>query len=133
MAFYLYRKFIKNRNPESPIRNDPKAPTPHEPCIHQRNGSLASNAGLMSLGHELNEYAPRKFANDERSVQDIEGDCGICIDEKRQMTHYRRRLMLGLFFPFLVQSLDVTIIAGALPFIASDFRKYFLTLVSVHC
>jgi MFS family permease len=39
------------------------------------------------------------------------------------MKHYRRRLMLGLFFPFLVQSLDVTIIAGALPFIASDFRK----------
>ena len=30
----------------------------------------------------------------------------------------------GLCLPFSVQALDATIIAGALPFIASDFRKY---------
>jgi len=78
----------------------------------------------MSEGHELDEYAPSKAARNEQAIQQSESDCGICKDEKRQMNHYRRRLMLGLFFPFLVQSLDVTIIAGALPFIASDFRKY---------
>ncbi|KAL5324576.1 hypothetical protein ACEPPN_009122 [Leptodophora sp. 'Broadleaf-Isolate-01'] len=32
--------------------------------------------------------------------------------------------MAGLFFPFALQALDKTIIASALPFIASDFRKY---------
>jgi hypothetical protein len=48
--------------------------------------------------------------------------------KKRAAGHYRRRLMAGLFFPFLVQSLDVTIIAGALPFIASDFRKSLKTV-----
>lgn len=31
--------------------------------------------------------------------------------------------MIGLFFPFLVQTLDSTIIAGALTFIADDFSK----------
>jgi hypothetical protein len=50
-------------------------------------------------------------------------ECDICKDEKREMNPYRRRLMLGLFFHFLVQSLDVAIIAGALPFTALDFRK----------
>ncbi|KAE9365949.1 MFS general substrate transporter [Stipitochalara longipes BDJ] len=123
MAFYLYKKFIKNKNPEAPVRNDPKASAQHEPCIHQRNGSLGSNAGLMREGHELGDYAPREAAKSYQSVQEAQGDCGICKDEKRQMKHYRRRLMLGLFFPFLVQSLDVTIIAGALPFIASDFHQ----------
>ncbi|KAG0645371.1 Efflux pump FUS6 [Hyphodiscus hymeniophilus] len=49
--------------------------------------------------------------------------CSTCADEKRTMAHYRRRLIFGLLLPFMVQSLDVTIISGALPFIASDFHQ----------
>lgn len=42
-------------------------------------------------------------------------------DEARAARIYRFKIIGGLFLPFLVQSLDTTIIAGALPFIASDF------------
>lgn len=119
MALYLYRKYKENKNLKAPT----KAPTRHEPCIHQRNASLASDAGLISEGNELDDFAPKGAEKNHQLTHDITSECDICKDEKRQMSHYRRRLMLGLFFPFLVQSLDVTIIAGALPFIASDFRK----------
>ena len=41
--------------------------------------------------------------------------------EKKAARRYRIRLIIGLFFPFALQALDVTIIASALPWIASDF------------
>lgn len=43
--------------------------------------------------------------------------------EKRRKRAYRWKIVIGLFAPFTLQSLDTTIIASALPFIASDFRK----------
>jgi hypothetical protein len=43
-------------------------------------------------------------------------------EEKKAARRYRIRLIIGLFFPFALQALDVTIIASALPWIASDFR-----------
>ena len=44
--------------------------------------------------------------------------------EKRAARVYRWKLIGGLFFPFTIQALDTTIVAGALPFIASDFRGF---------
>lgn len=41
--------------------------------------------------------------------------------EKKRRRTYRFKLILGLFGPFLLQSLDTTIIASALPYIAKDF------------
>jgi hypothetical protein len=117
MALYLYRKYKNNKN------NNPKAPTRHEQCIHQRNTSLASDAGLVPEGNELDDFAHDGAGKNPQVTHGTTSVCRICRVEKKEMKHYRRRLMLGLFFPFLVQSLDVTIIAGALPFIASDFRK----------
>jgi hypothetical protein len=127
MATIIYKKFIKKSS------QAPKASTRHEPCIHQRNASATSDAGLMSFpghpreSHELNEFSPKEAEKNRQFSHDAKSDCDICKEEKKAMKHYRRRLMAGLFFPFLVQSLDVTIIASALPFIASDFRKSFKT------
>lgn len=50
------------------------------------------------------------------------------VAEKKAANRYRWKLMIGLFFPFSVQALDITIIASAAPFIASDFRTYFARL-----
>lgn len=44
--------------------------------------------------------------------------------EQRRRRSYRWKIVIGLFAPFTLQSLDTTIIASALPFIASDFSKY---------
>ena len=49
----------------------------------------------------------------------------ITRDEKLAARRYRILLIIGLFCPFALQALDVTIIASALPWIASDFRKSF--------
>lgn len=43
--------------------------------------------------------------------------------EQRRKRAYRWKIVIGLFAPFTLQSLDTTIIASALPFIASDFSK----------
>jgi hypothetical protein len=77
----------------------------------------------MSEGNGLDDFAPKGFEKSHQLPRDKTTECDICKNEKREMNPYRRRLMLGLFFPFLVQSLDVAIIAGALPSIALDFRK----------
>lgn len=44
--------------------------------------------------------------------------------EQRRRRVYRWKIVVGLFAPFTLQSLDTTIIASALPFIASDFSKH---------
>jgi hypothetical protein len=47
--------------------------------------------------------------------------------EKREARIYLIKLTIGLLFPFCLQALDTTIIASALPWIASDFRKHLPT------
>ena len=44
--------------------------------------------------------------------------------DKRGRRVYRWKIILGLVGPFALQSLDITIIASALPFIAKDFGWY---------
>ncbi len=131
MATILYKKFIKNKNSSKP------KPSQSQPCEHQRTVSNISDGFV-----ELDDYGgPRRgvinqglmpddayrkhkanFQNDEgRAGSQNAVDCSICKEEEKAMSRYRLRLMLGLFFPFLVQSLDTTIIAGAASFIASDF------------
>ncbi|KAJ5886553.1 uncharacterized protein N7473_009227 [Penicillium subrubescens] len=43
--------------------------------------------------------------------------------EKKRRRVYRWKIILGLFAPFCLQSLDTTIIASALPYIAEDFGQ----------
>lgn len=44
-------------------------------------------------------------------------------EEKKAVWKYRAKLLVGLLFPFFLDSMDVTIIATALPHIAADFGK----------
>lgn len=44
-------------------------------------------------------------------------------EEKSKARKYRWRLIAGLFLPFFIASTDITIIATALPFIASHFNR----------
>ena len=43
--------------------------------------------------------------------------------EKRAVWKYRAKLLAGLIFPFFLDSMDTTIIATALPHIATSFNK----------
>jgi hypothetical protein len=58
------------------------------------------------------------------SQNDAKGRCQICHQEQVAARNYRIRIIIGIFFPFALQALDVTIIASALPWIASDFSTF---------
>ncbi|KAJ4004434.1 hypothetical protein NW766_011740 [Fusarium irregulare] len=49
--------------------------------------------------------------------------CASCVSEKKAARVYRWKIILGLVAPFALQALDSTIIASALPWIASDFGE----------
>ncbi|KAH6672950.1 MFS multidrug transporter-like protein [Halenospora varia] len=110
MATIIYKKFIR------------KAPSQPKPCEHQRNGSDFSDvpfANLNSVG-EPEEASGSTHGKNESNCQ---SECNICKQNDKASTKYRWKLILGLFLPFMVQALDTTIIAGATPFIASDFNQ----------
>ncbi|KAM5377518.1 hypothetical protein ACJZ2D_004887 [Fusarium nematophilum] len=49
--------------------------------------------------------------------------CESCKVERKAQLKYRWKIILGLFLPFAISALDVTIIASALPWIANDFNE----------
>ncbi|KAF3940875.1 hypothetical protein ABW19_dt0209392 [Dactylella cylindrospora] len=49
--------------------------------------------------------------------------CGVCEEDKKKRRRYRWKLILTLLLPNFMNSLDLTIIATAVPFIASDFDR----------
>ncbi|CRG90368.1 Multidrug resistance protein 3 [Talaromyces islandicus] len=50
--------------------------------------------------------------------------CAICKQEKHDANVYRWKLIGGLLLPYTLASLDLTIVASSLPFIASYFDKF---------
>ncbi|EPE08749.1 tetracycline efflux protein [Ophiostoma piceae UAMH 11346] len=57
------------------------------------------------------------------TLVDDKGRCLACRQEKLEARRYRWKVIIGLIFPFALQALDVTIIASALPWIATDFGE----------
>jgi MFS family permease len=131
-----------------------KKSKPPKPCIHQQNSSANAEASpkpsllrqtgdLKAVQNDTKETLPEavnvekhhdQTSNEAPEPKEIQcsGPCSVCKQEKRAARRYRWLLTAGLFFPFTVQALDATIIAGALPFIASDFRKC-PVLNCIHC
>lgn len=68
----------------------------------------------------------RRAIQNGEPVDSIDGHtapCSQCKTEGHQALIYRLKLIAGLLAPFALQALDVTIIASALPFIATDFNE----------
>lgn len=51
------------------------------------------------------------------------GKCDACRKAKSERRWYRAKLMAGLLLPFTLASLDLTVIATALPYIAAHFSQ----------
>ncbi|KAK1977358.1 major facilitator superfamily transporter [Colletotrichum cereale] len=51
------------------------------------------------------------------------GPCPTCKSVRRAQLTYRYKVFIGLVLPFVVQALDVTIVASALPWIAAGFHE----------
>ncbi|KAK2591181.1 hypothetical protein QQS21_011137 [Conoideocrella luteorostrata] len=66
---------------------------------------------------DKSEVAPNRCTHQNNS-----SSCPVCT-EKRRAQKYRWKIVLGLVSPYALQALDATIIASALPWIASDFSQ----------
>lgn len=119
----------KGEGGDSGITKEKKAAKPMKLCEHQRDINLDNFNGMpadmsdFATSPQLKEGVPKDLAVDGGGSPGDIVPCVICKEEKRAARIYRWKLIGGLFFPFSVQALDTTIVAGALPFIASDFRE----------
>lgn len=104
MAYWLYKK-IRDRKRTS---GEQHLLGPY-PQNHDRN---EAPAGAHSNNNEASkpEPPPEDFLRDKEA--------------QKAARVYRWRLIGGLFLPATVQALNTTLIAGALPFIASDFNQF---------
>jgi hypothetical protein len=105
------------------------------PCVHELQGPSAAPAestggNKTSPNHvaqadvnEVNTATSHEQSTVFPAGKDSKGRCTICRAEQLAARRYRIKLIIGLFCPFALQALDVTIVASALPWIASDFSK----------
>jgi hypothetical protein len=131
MAYLLYRHIKAKRTATASAGSGSAQEKPAKPvklCDHQRDISLdtlgmPTDLSDFSNSPQLKGDGVKELAVDKpQAAAGGMGPCQQCKQEKRAARTYRWKLIAGLFLPFTVQALDTTIVAGALPFIASDFR-----------
>jgi hypothetical protein len=128
MATIIYKKFIKkDANQQKSPGQVPSVPA----CNHQRSISDASDIPLADFHTPREKNIPQAIDKDFSS--DGDDSCEICRYEKKALRKYRWKIIAGLCLPFLIQALDSTIIAGALPYIASDFRMCLFQALCLEC
>lgn len=107
---YLIYKKIKKRNARKKLEEQLQRTTGHsETPVGVSEMVLETEP---KIAPKLSETVPEKESSPEEKAA------------KKKRRVYRWKLILGLFGPFCLQSLDTTIIASALPYIAEDFRKF---------
>jgi hypothetical protein len=118
--FYQLRKWRRNHNaPRVPAGREQRRNTKQRPlCEHQ----LADAARVKDDG-ALSGTSPgldhRQANVEERGSE----PCPECTAEKKRAKMYRWKVILSLLIPNIMASMDLTIIATALPTIASHFCK----------
>lgn len=87
-----------------------------------QNGSRPSDAGMASTSTE----SSRPFNGERNTTSSKPDERQLTPEEKAEKKRkriYRWKVVLGLSTPFLLQALDTTIVASALPTIAEKFSK----------
>lgn len=130
LAKFLHKKFTKSENAVIA-----------KPCRHQQqrawisdptNPSTAEGQTLQNI--ELERMKHLQPSNDalgghidmSTSVPETKGtqeECPLCKADRLAARRYTIKIIVSLFFPFALQALDTTIVASALPWIASDFSE----------
>lgn len=138
---YATYKYIKARraekNPSHNASGNPAGEKKKEsPCRHQRQRvQIAPSSRRNSQNSQ--EQLNGDYGNPQgESIQLIPinphapdglppaGPCALCKKSKRDARVYRWKLIVGLMLPHFLASIDLTIVAAALPFIASDFSTF---------
>lgn len=110
MAYYLYKKIRQKQKQRKDV--EPWAET--YPLEYQRVTS--PNSGGSADQRQREDRTSTKRHDRNRDASSLRED-------KKAKRKYRWQLIGGLMLPFITYGLNTTMIAGALPFIASDFRE----------
>lgn len=122
---YTQRQARRAQEAQSIAPADPgQAPTTNNQPTSQNAPSSAIQPVVHQSPQQDVKLCQHQLAQDP-SNQSNSSKCEICRREKHDARIYRWKLIVGLLAPYLLASLDLTIVATALPFIASHFGKYF--------
>ena len=123
--FYQIRKTRRNRR----AREEHSSTQPAE-CVQAKQTKQKSlcehqlaNAAKGTDDGVLNSTTPGLEDQQKRVEQRDSTHCPECIAEKKRARIYRSKILLSLVMVNIMASMDLTIIATALPTIASHFCK----------
>ncbi|KAM5456451.1 hypothetical protein McanMca71_005545 [Microsporum canis] len=139
---FIY-KAIKKRRAErqssaEPVVDSEQQKKEKKLCTHrQQSGNHNIASPLLSEVSEQTHFRPEtgsaepkqlnaslKLADQNQQPEfQTTGPCELCKKEKHDARVYRWKLIAGLLLPYFLASVDLTIVAAALPFIASHFNK----------
>jgi hypothetical protein len=102
MALYLVKKLFQKNSNEEP-----------EPCHHELAGAYLRDLQIKAPTNPTSQASLSQTRNPKT--------CTLCIQERKDARKYRWKLIIGILLPYLLASLDLTVVATALPFIASHF------------
>ncbi|KAJ6111169.1 hypothetical protein N7486_003404 [Penicillium sp. IBT 16267x] len=105
----IYKK-IKKRNERKKLEEQRQ-----QEAMHNETPVPVDEGSLEAVPDTALKMSETAHAKEESSPEEKAA--------KKKRRVYRWKLILGLFGPFCLQSLDTTIIASALPYIAEDFDQ----------
>lgn len=120
MAYYLYKKIRDKRRAANDLdlqRNVAPASTTRPQEQPSTDEDFRNDSTISATVKNEKTTHDNEAVNESKAAE-------LSAEEKSATRKYRWRVIGGIFFPMLAWSLNKTMIAVALPFIASDFRKY---------
>ncbi|KAL2379198.1 hypothetical protein RJZ90_005461 [Blastomyces dermatitidis] len=126
--FIIKKQFRARQHPEERADKAEKAKQ-KRPCRHQRRNQIqATELDPVPFDESGNQHDPTSanlLSSPDPAHEQIpsNGPCEKCKKEKHDARVYRSKLIAGLVFPYFLASVDLTIVASAMPFIASHFNK----------
>lgn len=94
--------------------------TSTSPLLSKKSKQTNIHPETGSLEPQQAEALELADLNQQSQIQ-ASGPCELCKKEKHDARIYRWKLIAGLLLPYFLASVDLTIVAAALPFIASHF------------
>ena len=111
MAYFLIKKIMKGKS-TTQSSNDQLDLPPATPATPQ-DSNLPNSESILPVV----EAEPKPTSEALPHPKDY----AHCAKKKHDSRMHRWKLMAGLFLPSLLPNLDLTVVATALPFIASHF------------
>ncbi|EEQ86326.1 MFS multidrug transporter [Blastomyces dermatitidis ER-3] len=126
LYYFIKKQFRARQHPEERADKAEKAKQ-KRPCRHQRRNQIqATELDPVPFDESRNQHDPTSanlLSPPDPAHEQIpsNGPCEKCKKEKHDARVYRSKLIAGLVFPYFLASVDLTIVASAMPFIASHF------------